>query len=412
MKKICMIAFHYPPLRGSSGVQRTLKFSQYLPKYGWQPMILTTHPRAYHRSGSDQIHEIPAAALVKRAFALDTVRHLSLRGSYAKWMTLPDRWISWWLGAVPAGLRLLRTHRPEVLWSTYPIATAHLIGLTLHRLTGIPWVADFRDPMTEGDYPSDPAKRTVYQWIERQTVQHCTQAVFTTPGAWRMHAARYPAILQSRWAMIANGYDEENFLEASGTLQPRSAPHQRIMLVHSGVLYPAERDPRAFFAALAALRQAGKISAAHLQIILRASGNEEHYRQLLLAHGIADMVCLAPSIPYRAALTEMLRADGLLLLQASNCNHQIPAKAYEYLRARRPILALTGPQGDTAGVLRTAGIDTIVPLDAPEQIARGLLNFLTQVRASCAPIASDQEIARHSRESRTQELVKLLDALT
>jgi hypothetical protein len=211
MKKVLMIAFHYPPLRGSSGIQRTLKFSCYLPNYGWQPIVLTANPRSYPQVGVDQLHDIPQSMQVTRAFALDAARHLSVRGAYLRWMALPDRWVSWWLGGVIAGLRLIHQYRPEVIWSTYPIATAHLIGLTLHGLTGIPWLADFSDSMTEDNYPPDPVTRRVYRWIERQTVKHCVQGIFTTPGTTRIYAERYPELPRSRWSMIANGYDEEDF---------------------------------------------------------------------------------------------------------------------------------------------------------------------------------------------------------
>src|SRR5262245_46074308 len=137
MNRVLMIAFHYPPLRGSSGIQRTLKFSRYLPAYGWQPLILTASSKAYAQVRYELLKCIPEKVLVQRAFALDTARHLAFRGAYLSWMALPDRWVSWWLGGVLAGLRLVRTYRPAILWSTYPIATAHLIGLTLHKLTGI-----------------------------------------------------------------------------------------------------------------------------------------------------------------------------------------------------------------------------------------------------------------------------------
>src|SRR3990170_1185865 len=147
MRNILMIAYHYPPYPSGSGIHRTLKFSQYLPEHDWKPVMLTPNPRAYFESRNDRIPEIPPTVSVTRAFALDAARHLSFRGSYFRFTALPDRWASWWLGAVPAGLRLIRAHRPDIIWSTYPIATAHLIGLTLHRLSGIPWVADFRDPM-------------------------------------------------------------------------------------------------------------------------------------------------------------------------------------------------------------------------------------------------------------------------
>ena len=116
-------------------------------------------------------------------------------------------------------------------------------------------------------------------------------------------------------------------------------------------------------------------------------------------------------MPSRQALAEMMNADGLLLFQASNCNHQIPAKIYEYLRARRPILALTDPEGDTAGVLRGAGCGTVVRLDAQEEIAAGMQGFLKDVREGRGDTASDAEIESHSRRARTAELARLLDEI-
>ena len=182
-------------------------------------------------------------------------------------------------------------------------------------------------------------------------------------------------------------------------------------MLHSGLLYPAERDPRAFFAALEDLNRAGEISEAGLKIVLRASGNEVHYRELVRAHGLQGIVFLEPAISYREALEEIMNADGLLIFQAANCNHQIPAKAYEYLRARRPIFALTDPIGDTARLLAEAGIDTLSPLDSKAAIMRGLRDFLERLRQGRAPLANDAMIGSYTRESRTQELVKLLDPL-
>src|SRR5215212_6559377 len=141
-----MIAYHFPPSAGSSGIQRTLRFAHHLPKFGWDPLILTAHPRAYDRTSDDQLKDVNGA-VVERAFALDSAKHLSIGGHYPRFAAQPDRWISWWLGAVPKGLAMIRKYRPEVIWSTYPIATAHKIGHTLQRLSGLPWIADFRDPM-------------------------------------------------------------------------------------------------------------------------------------------------------------------------------------------------------------------------------------------------------------------------
>jgi glycosyltransferase involved in cell wall biosynthesis len=411
MKRVLMIAYHFPPLRGSSGIQRTLAFSRYLRDHGWDSIVLSAHPRAYPSKGDDLLRDVPQGVPVYRAFALDTSRHLSLWGRYPSILALPDRWASWFLGAIPTGLRVVRRHRPDLLWSTYPIATAHLIGLGLHRITGIPWIADFRDSMTEPHYPPDVTVRGVYRRIEQATVARAARSVFTTPGAKRMYAERYPRLTAERWAVIPNGYDEESFRDAESATVRRPPGGPPTTLVHSGLLYPSERDPRAFFAAVGSLHREGKIAPATLQIVLRASGFDDEFRPLLRRHGIEEIVRFQPAVGYRDALGEMIAADGLLLFQASNCNHQIPAKVYEYLRSGRPVFAMTDPVGDTARVLTEAGIDSLVPLDSEERIREGLLQFLEKLRAGRAPLASPEEVRHHSRRARTGELARLFDSV-
>lgn len=185
-RRVLMVAFHFPPLSGSSGVQRTLRFVQQLPEFGWDPLVLSAHPRAYSATSNDLLAEVPEDVPVERAFALDTGRHLALAGRYPGLLARPDRWATWWLGAVPAGLDMIRRYRPHVIWSTYPIATAHRIGLSLHRLSGIPLVMDFRDPMAQEGYPEDPNVWRAFSKIEQDAARYATRLVFVTPSARRM----------------------------------------------------------------------------------------------------------------------------------------------------------------------------------------------------------------------------------
>ncbi|MBA4175631.1 MAG: glycosyltransferase [Leptothrix sp. (in: Bacteria)] len=408
-----MIAYHYPPVAGSSGVQRTLKFSAYLRQFGWEPLVLTVDPRAYEQVTTGQLAEVPVGAAVERAFALDTARHLSLAGRYPRALALPDRWVSWWPMGVWSGLRLIRQHRPSVIMSTFPIATAHLIGKTLARLSGLPWVADFRDGMTDTDYPRDPRTRRRSQRLEAEVVHRCSKAVFTTRGTMARYAARYPALPESRWAVIENGFDEENFLAAERAL-PARAHSQRpgpLRLVHSGILYPQERDPRPFFEAVRRLKMQGTLSAETVRITLRATGSDGLYAPMLRALDIEDIVSLAASVSYREALQEMLSADGLLLFQAAVCNQQIPAKLYEYMRAGRPIFALTDPSGDTAAVLRSSGTGTLCNIADANDIAAQLTAFLGALGRGETHGAERGAADQHSRLGRTAELARLLDEL-
>ncbi len=412
MKRVLLIAFHYPPVKGSSGLQRTLAFSRYLPDHGWQPAVLTVNPRAYSRVSEEQLSQIPDSCPVVRAFGLDSSRHLALFGRYPRRLALPDNWVSWTLGGVPAGLRMIRRFSPDVIWSTYPVASAHLIGYLLHRLSGLPWVADFRDSMTEEGYPTEPAQRRSYQRVERRTVAHCDRAVFTAPGALEMYASRYPDVPRERWALIPNGYDDQVFVQAEQDFDFGSPPSHPICLVHSGALYPEERDPRQFYAALRQLLDAGELSPGRVRIMLRATGHDAHHGRLIAEHGVESIVQLGEALPYQEALREMMQSHGLLLFQADNCNQQIPAKLYEYVRAARPVYAMTSRHGDTAGELRNVGFEDISPLDDQAAIAKGFMEFVRKIEGGKAFVPDAETIRHFDRRTRTAEFAQLLNEVS
>ena len=408
-RRILMVAFHFPPLAGSSGIQRTLRFAQHLPDFGWQPLILSAHPRAYERTSDDLMAEVPEGMVVRRAFALDTARHLAIRGRYVGALARPDRWMTWRFDAVRQGLQMVRRYRPQVLWSTYPIATAHVIGAELARLTGLPWIADFRDPMAQEGYPADPATWHQYKRIEERAVAQGCASTFTTPGAAAEYRRRYPTHAH-KVQVIENGYDEESFAAVHTAERALPLVEGAVTLLHSGIVYPSERDPTQLMAALRQLHDAGAITPQRLRVRFRAAVAEDLLRDLAARNGVAEYLDICPPIPYREALAEMLRADALLVMQASNCNAQIPAKLYEYLRACRPILCLTDPDGDTAGVLRAAGIDTLARLDAVAEITALLRAFLHPQGKQLTSIAPMGVILAASRQGRTRQLARLLDA--
>lgn len=405
-----MIAYHFPPLAGSSGIQRTLRFVQHLPSLGWQPLVLSADPRAYENTSNDLLADVPTATVVRRAFALDTARHLQFKGRYLGWMARPDRWISWQFDAMRQGLQLIEEYKPDVIWSTYPIATAHVIASKLHRKTGIPWVADFRDPMAQDGYPADPRTRQSYLAIEADAAARARYCVFTTPGAARIYQQRYTAA-DSRMVVLENGYDEESFASTAQhpTVDSTLADGKRpLLMLHSGIVYPSERDPTQLFEALGRLQKAGILSPAELRIRFRASVHDDLLQSLAQAHGAQDFIELCPSIPYREALAEMLAVDALLVMQASNCNAQIPAKIYEYLRAGKPILGLTDPAGDTAGVLREAGLNDMARLDSVDEIERVLPALVRDWRRGKTALPQPLVVQLASRRGRSESFVRLL----
>ena len=409
-----LIAFHFPPQSESSGIQRTLSFAKNLGSFGWTPMVVSAAPMAYERKNSSQLASVPQDLIVRRPFALDSKRHLGIKGRYPEIIAVPDRWISWWLFAVPAALSLIRKQKPEVIWSTFPIATAHLIGLTLHRLTGLPWIADFRDPMLQVDFPKSRLQRKMFAWIEKQTIERCTRATFTTEGAMASYKARFPATLHHKFYVIENGYDEQAFKLApeqpvnKGATSTQAKASQ-VTLVHSGVLYAEGRDPTMFLKAIATLKQLGNVDAANLRVILRAPSELAYFNNLVSSFDLNDIVFVEPPIPYQEALQEMLAADGLLIFQGSPFNNQIPAKIYEYFRARKPIMGLLDPAGETAGILQRAGFTDNAQMTSAEAIAPVLSNFIAAIRNGSAAIASEELVASSSRTHRSRQLAQLFE---
>ena len=374
-------------------------------------MVLTAHHRAYIQTNPHQLDDIPTEIIVKRAFALDTARHLSFRRSYMKTLALPDRWVSWCVGGIPSGLSLIRKYKPQIIWSTYPIATAHLLGFILKKLTGLPWIADFRDSMTEENYPRDPQTRRYYQWIEQKALRSSSLNIFTAPSTVQLYLKRYSWLKAESCLVISNGYDEQDFQDITIRGLESLKPGSCLRLLHAGVVYPHERNPEALFQALSELKTKGTIDSTMLRIEFRGAGSEHRYSSMLQELQIHDIVHLLPSLPYRESLHDCAQADGLLLLQGASCNHQIPAKVYEYLRLQKPILALTDQMGDTAKMLSECGGATILDMQDAQSLCEGLPVFLDQVRKGNHPVPFINIIEKFSREAQAKVLAQALTSV-
>lgn len=410
MRRVLLIAFHFPPIQGSSGVHRSLAFARYLHDYGWQATVLAAHARAFPSSRDANLKMIPDHVQVVRAQAWDAARHFSLAGRYPGFLARPDRWASWIPFGVMAGLRELDRKPYDAVFSTFPIGSAHVIGHSLSRRRHLPWIADFRDPMATPTYPPDPSLREEWMRIQEHAIYEADRITVTAPGAADFYRELYPKMDASKLVVIQNGFDPEAFPDTVTEAAPPSSSAP-LLLLHSGVMYPRERDPGPFFKALQQLRSRGVIDSKTVHVRLRASGSEEHYAKLIGEHGVGDLVSLAPSLPYDAALKEMAAADALLLFQARVCNQQIPAKAYEYLYIGRPILALSDPVGDTGRLMSQYGVRGIAALEDAGQIARMLEEQLPRIRARQYEIAPRSAVMALSRRNGAQELAHQLDAI-
>jgi hypothetical protein len=182
-----------------------------------------------------------------------------------------------------------------------------------------------------------------------------------------------------------------------------------LTLLHSGIVYPKERDPTPLFAALRRLSDAGHIRADTFRIRFRAAVHDTLLRGLAREHGVEAFIETCPPVSYEDALQEMRCADALLVIQASDCNEQIPGKLYEYLRAGRPILCLSDSRGDTVALLQAAGVNSIAAIDVPDEVPLRIAEFLAAVREGRADLPTQDAVQSASRRGRARVLARHLD---
>lgn len=405
-RKLLIIAYHFPPIQGSTGTNRTIAFSRFLKKLGWDVCVLTIRPSAYEDTSNENLRLIPDHVTVERAWGLNTRKSLSLFGRYPMLLALPDRWQSWVVGAYFKGTRIIKRWNPDVIMSTYPIPSAHLIASMLQRKFGIPWVAEFRDPMLQANYPSHAWERWSYTKVENLVFQRASEVVVTTESCRKIYLERFPDFNKDCISTISNGYDPVVF---EGTTEsPQIRQSNKLTFLHSGLLYPHERNPLAFFQAIRSLSQRGVLDNLNIEFRFRASGNEDSYQKIIEDLKIEKYINFLPRLPYSDAVQEMRNVDALMIFQADNCNSQIPAKIYEYLYCKKPILGLADPNGDTGALLHSLGVRSIAKLEDSARIEKVLTEFLPTLQQKTAYVVPSAEVEKFSRESLTKDLEQIL----
>ena len=409
-RNVLMVAFHFPPFARSSGSIRTLSFVRRLPEYDWQPVVLTARPNAYPEVDDRSVATIPPSVRVVRAAGLDVARHLAVAGRYPTWLATPDRWNTWAAAAFVAGLACIRRDKPCLIWATFPIASALLVAVALHKVTKVPLVVDLRDPMIYEGWPENRWIRATYARIERRAAALASAVIVTTPSARRLYVERYSRLPASRFRTIANGVDDTVDVGAPRTYSTQSEP---IVLVHSGLMEIPDRDPTAFFQAIAKMREQGDIDGDVLHVTLRATGRDDEYRRQVAELRIDDIVTVEGRISHTEALEEMRRADGLILFQGAACNRQIPAKAYEYLACRRPIIGLVDSLGDTHELIADHWqVPYIADMNSVLAITKILEKFIADFHRQNAFIPDASWVEKHSRAQGARELAEVFDHIS
>jgi glycosyltransferase involved in cell wall biosynthesis len=387
-QRACLVvAYHFPPL-AAAGTHRTRAMVRHLPAQGWMPIVVTVKPSPSEPVDPTLLAGLPndlvryetswtsipsTVARVRRLFSrskkidIGTARlangslaNEQTRGGWSDWLSwwwhVPDTRLGWFPYGVLAGYRAIRRHRCRAIYTTSPYWTSQLIGLALHRLTGLPWVADFRDPWRPNPFRQFPyAGPDRYDaWLERQVVRHADRVVCNTPGVQRTLEERYPD-LSDRFVTILNGIEPEDFRD----LRPsRLAPADCFVITHTGDFY-GKRRPDPILAGLKLLRERDPATAARvrLQLVGPSVCDGEPLGQIVASYGLSDLVSITGPVPQQKTREILAGSDALLLLGfiGPGSELQAPSKLYEYLAIGKPVLALSARQTAIAAVLDEIG---------------------------------------------------------
>ena len=432
-KKVLIVTYYFPP-SGGAGVQRTLKFVKYLRDFGWEPVVLTAKNADYPAYDESLCAEIPPGIKIYRSNILEPYRmyrrftrkkigestdistltlnekeQQKLNERISEWIRatffIPDARIFWFPFAFSKGLKILRKERINLIFSSAPPYTSHLIGMMLHRFSGIPWIADFRDSWI--GWFSTPQWRPVLSravefWMESSVLRYADRILTVSKGVHEDLLSRHPQRRNDEWRFLPNGYDEDDF----SNLKPLPK-NDRLTIVYTGSLF-------------------GNLN---LEYLLQALEHMHQKKPDLLkkiyflfvgriGHSILERIRSSPVsfifkyvgyVKHSESINYLKKSDvSLLIIDYAPI---LTGKLFEYIAAGHTILALA-PEGDAADLIRSHNIGRVVSPKNVEKIYETIVNLIDDYEKNKNSFSLDRSILKKfERKTLTKELTMIFNEL-
>lgn len=418
-RKVLIIAYYFPPM-GLSGVQRTAKFAKYLPKYGWHPTVLTVGPTGYYAVDESLLKEVEQSGVrIIRTSSLDPNRLFKKKGVISmpseRWrrvlqfvgdaLFIPDTKIGWKFKAVRRATELLKSEHFDLIFATAPPQTDFLIGARLKRRFNLPLILDYRDAWLE--YPFKyfvtPLHRFLHKRLERKVLKAAERVVVTHRRVKEALVRKNVGFGYHDVVIIPQGYDPEDFAQ-SPDVRPHSSRTMR--LVHTGTFY-AGRTPSTMLHALAGLFRDTPSLRGRIELVLVGNTRRED-QQLVTKLGLQNDITFSGYMEHRAAVRMLMSADVAWFVLDND--YQSPGKLYEYIGARKPILASV-VEGYTKQLIEESGAGICVPLNDIAAHQNALKELFEMFEKKKLPTMPATFAERFNRLTLTGELVKHFESM-
>lgn len=386
-KKVLIISYLFPPL-GGGGVIRTTKFVKYLPQFGWRPYVLTVKKGFYPHEDKSLLQEIPKKVEAIRIRYLEPAFWIKNKywQSFLAYLIypfflIPDRQMLWFLPALITALKILKKEKIKIVFTSSAPVSDHLIGLVIKKLTGVKWIADFRDEWAKNPfkkYPT-PLHRLINQYLEKKVVQDADQIVTVSDPI-----TEYLKSLSNnkeKFFTITNGFDEEDF-ETLPVVAVLRNTNQKFKIVHIGGLYSIEYE-NSFIKA---------------------------FKGLNLKNAYLNFIGTQKRLPHKEAIKKMLEADLLLLiLDPIERPAVLTGKLFEYLRAKKPILAVARKNTIAARIINKYQVGLVVEPDQ-KSFKKGILEMYQKWLNNDLKTPKIN-IDQYQRKNLTSHLAKIFDKM-
>ena len=424
MKRVLLIAYAYPPC-SEIGAIRPAGLAKYLPRFGWEPTILTVKLPGARPSWAPVIETGDEDVLQtwKIRFGLEGKRtlheqlglpvtqkrdshliHTKVLFAMRYVLAFPDSTKGWIPFATQALEEIKKSKSVDAIVTTSPPVSAHMIGQKAKEMLGCPWIADLRDLWSQNLAQGNDLVRLLERSVERKTLRDADALVSVSdPWADRLREC-YP---EKSVFSITNGFDADDFRPKAEALTPN------FTITYTGRLYEGKRDPTPLFEAIQELIQDGRLNREVVRV--RFYGSIEPWLPALVrSFGLEDVVEVAGTVSRDEALYRQRESQALLMLCWSDLREtgQHTGKVFEYLGARRPVLAIGGSRGVVTDLLEQT--KSGVHVQSKEELKSTLLRWYAEHHQTGKVLyrGDERKIHAYTHEQMAAKFAKVLESVT
>ena len=430
MKKVLIVTYYWPPA-GGPGVQRVLKFAKYLPQFGWQPIILTVKNGEYPAIDESLVKEVPQNLSIFKSKSLEpnniykkitgirnnqnipvailAGKNLNWKKKISKWIRLnlfiPDAKIGWKPFAVNKGKQIIGELKPDLIFSSSPPPTVHLIAKSLKQYSNIKWVADLRDPWTDIYYYHNLKKSKfaaqLDRYFELSVLKNADQLCTVSKDLLNIFKNKKPDIDIN---IITNGYDPEDIPNITG-----SEKYGKFTIAYTGKLNN-QQNPINLWRTLQRLVKENRSFAQNFQMVFMGNFSDEIYRSIE-NHELTSYLTDLGYVKHGIALKNLQKSHLKLLLIPNTGNNKgiITGKLFEYLATDGFVLGLGSKVGDAAKILNETKAGQV--FEYSDDLEKKIYLLYEKWKSGSHLKIDRAKIEKYTRKNLTNNLANIFDQL-